>query len=137
MAQEQDSGGPSSRVRRPPIPPPGTRPGAPSGVVPVQPLGRGQEPAGARVQEGQPSPDGRYVWQHGEWVPRLPQAPGGAMQPLHLRADRYLRGTESAAEVGFRGFLHRRIGLRSAPRRRSDTNGISSRPRGPRHSGRS
>ena len=114
MAQEQDSG-PNTRAPQPPIPPPRTPPGASSGVVPVEPLGRGQEPAGARVQEGQPSPDGRYVWQHGEWLPRLSQRPGGGMQPPHLRADRYLRRTEPAAEVGFRGFLHRRIGLKVRP----------------------
>lgn len=79
--------------------------------MPIEPLGPGQEPAGTRVQDGQPSPDGRYIWRRGEWVPRLTQLRDGAAQLPNLHANRYLRRSEQAAEVGFRGFLHRRIGL--------------------------
>jgi MinD-like ATPase involved in chromosome partitioning or flagellar assembly len=83
--------------------------------VPVEPLGPGREPAGTRVKEGQPSPDGRYIWRRGEWVPRLTQLRDGATQPPYLQANRYLRGSERAAEVGFRGFLHRWMGLEIRP----------------------
>lgn len=84
--------------------------------MPVAPLGRGQEPAGARVQDGQLSQDGRYVWDHGAWVPRLLRPPEGAAQLGHLSAShRYLRRTEPAAELGFRGLLHRRFGIRVRP----------------------
>lgn len=124
MAQEMDSGEEQRRVPRPPVPPPSTPPPSvlpvhterrPAGVVPIEPLGRGQEPAGARVQEGQLSPDGRYVWQRGEWLPKLPRHSDGAVQAPRLSADRYLRRTEPAAEVGFRGFLHRRLGFKIRP----------------------
>lgn len=140
MAQFQEDRRPRGQGRdvaptRPPTPPPGWPPPDPSGsmtqptrmvslahppatqhgMVPVEPLGHGQEPAGARLSEGQLSPDGRYVWQRGEWLPRLPAWNHNGASALHLSADRYLHPPDLSAELGFRGFLHRRLGLKVPP----------------------
>ena len=124
-------------VSRPPFAPPGWPPPGPpvgsvtqptsrvvdtrqppatqDGVVPVEPLGHGQEPAGAHVSEGQLSPDGRYVWQRGEWLPRLRDVNHAGAAALHLNAARYLQQPDLSAEVGLRGFLHHRLGLKVPP----------------------
>lgn len=124
MAQEMNSGDLERGVPRQPVPLPRAEPplvppvrvqGRTAGVVPVEPLSRGQEPTGARVHESQLSPDGRYVWRRGEWLPTLRQSADGAPQSPSPSADRYLRRTESAAELGFRGFLHLRLGVPVPP----------------------
>lgn len=120
---------------RPPVPPPGWPPPPPAspvtqptrmlrvgphpatqdGVVPVEPLGHGQEPAGAQIQDGQLSPDGRYLWQRGEWLPRLRESNHDEAAAVHLSAGRYLQRPDLSAELGVRGFLHHRLGLKLPP----------------------